>query len=318
MVKLIGDKDLGRYIGFDQTENINLLLDRLSYGSKLVSVKSLNWGNTNIVYLINALSAKGEFFRAVIRSYKEAFDTDYIMKAEREYQILKYIHKTAMIPVPKPLILDNAGLIFKNPSIVIEYIEGNIDISPEEPTIWAQKIARSLVKIHRIPLDTSIINILSDANSKALWFLKDQNNIPEFVSKYPKGEKVWTALKNHVITIDFTPKSIVHFDFWSGQLLWSERNIAAILDWEEVGFGNPAIDVASCYMGMVIGGKHDAATEFLNVYSSETNGTIRNLNFWKLVVAVRPMLHPEGWIDLEPAKYRFNRYLETILQDISY
>jgi aminoglycoside phosphotransferase (APT) family kinase protein len=63
----------------------------------------------------------------------------------------------------------------------------------------------------------------------------------------------------------------------------------AVVDWEEVGRGDPAIDVAYCRMDFFMAGLPDAGNEFLRVYEQATQRKVANLGFWGLAAAVRPM-----------------------------
>lgn len=57
---------------------------------------------------------------------------------------------------------------------------------------------------------------------------------------------------------------LTHFNYWSGNILWAGRQIAAIIDWEEVGCGDPAVGIAYCRMDMILQGFSDAADKFVN------------------------------------------------------
>jgi aminoglycoside phosphotransferase (APT) family kinase protein len=110
-----------------------------------------------------------------------------------------------------------------------------------------------------------------------------------------------------------TPPSIVHIDYWSGNILWEADQISAVVDWEEAAYGNPGIDVAYCRMDMILLGMQAAADEFLQAYEAETGKPVSNLKLWELAAAVRPMFSPEGWISESPAKERFAWFIEQTI-----
>jgi aminoglycoside phosphotransferase (APT) family kinase protein len=87
----------------------------------------------------------------------------------------------------------------------------------------------------------------------------------------------------------------LHIDYWSGNILWHENEISAVIDWEEASYGDPACDVAYARMNMVLMSLPEAADEFLRVYESETGSKIKNLGFWELAACVRPMIDPVDW-----------------------
>ena len=109
------------------------------------------------------------------------------------------------------------------------------------------------------------------------------------------------------------PPTLVHIDYWPGNILWRGGQIAAIVDWEEAAFGDPSIDVAYCRMQMYLKGTGSVADEFLDAYEREASQRVSNLGFWELAAAARPMFSPEGWIDESPAKERFSQFIDDAM-----
>jgi aminoglycoside phosphotransferase (APT) family kinase protein len=103
--------------------------------------------------------------------------------------------------------------------------------------------------------------------------------------------------------------TLVHLDYWPGNVLWDQDQITAIVDWEEAAYGDPAIDVAYCRMEMYLSGWGDVADEFLETYEREADRQVANLGFWELAAAARPMFNPEGRITESPAREAFGRFI---------
>jgi aminoglycoside phosphotransferase (APT) family kinase protein len=102
---------------------------------------------------------------------------------------------------------------------------------------------------------------------------------------------------------------LVHIDYWSGNILWDQGRIAAVVDWEEAAHGDPGIDVAYCRMDMFLSGLGPVADEFLEAYEAEAGRSVANLELWELAAAARPMFHADGWISGSPGKERFHRFI---------
>ncbi len=90
--------------------------------------------------------------------------------------------------------------------------------------------------------------------------------------------------------------TLVHVDYWSGNLLGSGDQVSAVVDWEEAGYGDPAIDVAYSVMELFLEGLDDDADDFLRTYHRETGRTLANLAYWKLAASARPMMDLDGWL----------------------
>ena len=164
------------------------------------------------------------------------------------------------------------------------------------------------------PIDPLTTSFLLDANSEVLWFLKPKDSMPEYISANPQGKDLWQAMLEYLPNLITVEPALVHIDYWSGNILWDQGAISAVVDWEEAAQGDPGIDVAYCRMDMILSGMGEAADRFLATYEKETGRPVANLGFWELAAAVRPMLTPEGWISESPAKERFVGYVDAAIE----
>jgi aminoglycoside phosphotransferase (APT) family kinase protein len=128
---------------------------------------------------------------------------------------------------------------------------------------------------------------------------------------------VWQILHDQFPNLQTVPPVLLHIDYWSGNILWRENEISAVIDWEEAAYGDPAVDVGYGLMNITMMDLPDAADEFLRVYEAETSRTLRNLGFWQLAAAVRPMIAPADWrINQSPGKVVFQKFIEEAKQNI--
>jgi aminoglycoside phosphotransferase (APT) family kinase protein len=280
--------------------------------SQLMAIVPLAGSDSNATYLVKALSADDNEIAIVVRRYKIFYHYDRAEKARREYRLFTLLYHSE-IPVPEPLLLDDSGSILGSPGIVTRYVPGTLDLTPSDPSAWASEIARILAAIHRVPGASFDTGFLLNAHTEALWFFYPDTGIPDYMAAHPQGEAVWSALERLVPTLQVVPPSIVHLDYWSGQLLWRDGRIVAVVDWEEVAYGDPAIDVAYFRMDMVLSGKADVADIFLHAYEQAVGQSVANLGFWELAASVRPMFHPEGWVSDSPFRERFTQFIDAAL-----
>jgi aminoglycoside phosphotransferase (APT) family kinase protein len=293
------------------SEQLHHLLEIVSPGSQFVATNSLEGSFSNSTHLVDARDKDGSAFRIVTRRYAVFGDYDRGQKARREFKTLELLHKNNQ-PVPEPLYLDETGAVLGTPGIVTRYVPGQLVMSPPRPVNWAHTLAKTLATIHTVPVTDS--TFLLKANSEALWFIGKGDAMPQYVAAHPLGPLVWETILEHLPTYQEVSPTLVHIDYWSGNILWDAQQISAVVDWEEAAFGDPGIDVAYCRMDTVLANSHDAADEFLKFYEAETGKPVANLGLWQLAASIRPMINPVGWVSESPAKERFAQFIDDAAQ----
>jgi aminoglycoside phosphotransferase (APT) family kinase protein len=293
--------------------SIQSLFEIIAPGSEFISIHALEGDFSNSTQLVECNAPDGSMFQIVTRRYAIFGDYDRGEKARREFKTLALLKKHGL-PVPKPLYLDDSGKILGSPGIVTGYMAGKLHMERPFPVQWAEKLAKTLARIHTVPIHSSNTSFLLDGNSEVLWFLKSKDSIPEYISAYPKGAALWQAMLDFLPKLKSVEPSLVHIDYWSGNVLWDEGAISAIVDWEEAAQGDPGIDVAYCRMDLILCGLPESADKFLETYEKEVGRPVSNLGFWELAAAVRPMFSPDGWISEATSKERFAYFVDEALQ----
>lgn len=294
-------------------EAIQAILDIILPGASYLNIHSLEGNFSNSTHLVNVRAYDGSLFQIVVRRYAIFGSYDQGEKARREFKTLQLL-KSHGFPVPEPLYLDDAGAFLGSPGIVTRYVPGRLVLAYPYPPGWAEIVAKTLAHIHTIPIDVPHTPFLLDANREVLWFLESQDAIPDYIRAHPKGMAVWEAVLEYLPKLIKVKPSLVHIDYWSGNILWANGAISAVVDWEEAAQGDPGIDVAYCRMDMILSGMNEAADQFLKTYEAAVNKPTANLGFWELAAAVRPMFSPDGWISEPPARERFADYVDAAIQ----
>jgi len=275
-------------------EVVQDLLKEIAPGSNLLTFSLLPGSFSNSTHIVEARLVNGSDLKFVVRRYAVFGDYDRGEKARREFKTFEYLHQYG-IPAPEPLYLDDTGTLLGTPGIVTRFVPGRLILSaPADPLDWARELAVTLAKIHSIPCGAKVQSFLLDANAEATWFLKS-DTAPGYMQTYPGGTEVWQFLHEAFPGIRTMPSGLVHIDYWSGNILWHENRISAVLDWEEAAYGDPVIDVAYARMNMILMGLTQSADDFLQIYESEMGCKVENIGFWELAAAVRPMIDPEEW-----------------------
>ena len=277
-----------------QIEIVQTLIDGIAPGSAVLSIGLLPGSFSNHTHLVEARLPNGNPYKIVVRRYKVFGDYDRGEKAQREFKTFELLHKH-QVPAPEPLLLDVSGDILGSPGIVTGFVEGNLRMDvPTDPIDWARKLAKTLGTIHSIPCGEDEQKFLLNGNKEASWFLK-YDAPPRYMQEYPGGADLWQTMRDLFSHVQADSPSLLHIDYWSGNILWHENEISAVLDWEEASYGDPAVDVGYARMNMILMAAPEAADEFLRVYESEMGRKIKNLGFWELAATVRPMIDPVDW-----------------------
>ena len=277
-----------------QEKIVLALLEQVAPGSSLLNVNLLPGSFSNHTHLIEARLPNGKPYKIVVRRYKIFGDYDRGEKAHREFKTFELLNQY-QVPAPQALLLDKTGKILGAPGIVTGFVEGNLLLeAPANVMDWTRKLTRMLAKIHSIPCGRDEQSFLLMGNAEASWFL-NYDAAPKYMQAYPGGADLWQMLRELYPNIQMVHPSLLHIDYWSGNILWHKNEISAVLDWEEAAYGDPAIDVAYARMNMFLMNLPDAADEFLRVYESDTGRKIENMGFWELAASVRPMTDPVDW-----------------------
>ena len=298
-------------------ERVQSFLDQFMPGSKIASIHLIEGDFTNYTHLIEVEASHAAPQRIVLRTYNPAYGSSMSLKANIEFNTLSWLHGSA-IPVAEPLHLDPDGSYLGSPGFAMHFVPGSLimwpDNPPSNPIQYATKAAAMLASIHLFPCEP-MPAFLVDGNGFVLWFLRS-DKIPGYLLSHPDGPAIWNAIHNHQPDFRQSKKVLHHGDYWEGNLLWEGDEISGVMDWEEAGYAEPGADVAYFMMGMYLIGHPEAAEAFLSRYEAIAGKKVEHLAFWELAAAVRPINHPEGWIDKPPFQERLRRFVAGALSRI--
>jgi len=81
---------------------------------------------------------------------------------------------------------------------------------------------------------------------------------------------------------------VLHGDYFPGNIVWRDGDIAAVIDWESAALGDPMADVASTRLDLRWIYGTDAAEAFTDRYLTRTGRSTATLPIWELVISLRP------------------------------
>ena len=266
-----------------------LVLDRIAPGHRFVGAIAADAAYTNQVEILDALDSDGARIRLVVKRLTDSRDAK---RAAAEFHALQ-IARQHGVPAPKPLFLDSTGELLGLPGIITAFAPGKQVMLPRDVESWAAGFARILLKIHAISPSVGESARLYDGREIGLYFLT--GHWPETNSGHPLSDAIFDTVRELSPGIATTARSLLHVDFWPGNVLWHRGEITAVLDWDGAAVGDPALDVANFRMEMHLRGIRAAADLFLQTYEAEA-GKVRNLGFWELAAAARPLPNPRAWL----------------------
>lgn len=182
-------------------------------------------------------------------------------KYAREAAALPVIKAYVPVAVPEPLAFLPGSADFPFGVIGYRKLPGELiqaeALSRVEAQVIAEQIGSILAALQRIPLDA--LGLDGNGNARRARWLAALSRQWQVVSpalrgalqveEYRKVVQWWENLLADESMQDFSPV-VQHGDLWYGNLLVEGERVVGLLDFEEVGIGDPAMDfVPQLYLG---------------------------------------------------------------------
>jgi len=230
---------------------LELVLEHYNLG-RLKTFKIIEGGYVNLNFQI--FTTKGVFF---LREYKDFFN---INKIKNLNKLLLKLKKQGF-PVAKPMLtkegeslVELEGKVFS----VSEYIEGEkYNFSKEHFFSAAKCLANFHKNVSSIPPENGTIISCHNTEHIRLLFQGKESIINKIQEKKQKTQfdfhliESINRLKKHFYLFEkdlpYVKKrdnlSIIHGDFWYGQLIFHENEVAALIDFDSIKIGSTEYDL---------------------------------------------------------------------------
>jgi aminoglycoside phosphotransferase (APT) family kinase protein len=194
--------------------------------------------------------------------------------AEDEFRLLQLL-ESAGVPAPTPRYLDAKAEIFFTPSLVVDYVEGELPPAAADREEVVRQLAAVLAEIHRI-----------DRSTVDLSFLRDIAAMPP---DGPADDHRARSVLEAALPLPRRNRSVLlHGDFWPGNTLWRDGRILAVIDWEDAAVGDPLADVANARLELLWALGSGAMDAFTRRYRALAGGTdFTDLPYWDLWADLR-------------------------------
>ncbi len=273
---------------------------RLHPDSHLLRAWPLEGGGSALMTALEILLPDGQTRKRVVRRFQGGDPA----KAGREFRLLRLVH-SAGIPVPIPYDLDESGTIFATPYLVIDYVDGRIDFAPANIGDFARQMAAQLAAIHQ--LDTTTLD-LSFLPRHGRGF----GDVTPSEAACPDAAPIRAALETRWPLPQVNPPALLHGDFWPGNVLWRDGQVAAVIDWEDAAVGDPLADFAITRLDMRLIFGLDAMQAFTEAYQTRMTLDFTHLAYWDLCAALRAAPYLADWAVGYPALGRPDITAETL------
>jgi aminoglycoside phosphotransferase (APT) family kinase protein len=276
------------------------LVQRMNPQARLVRAWKLTGGASSEITALEVEEFDGQSTKLIVRRHGEIDRAHNPQIARDEFRLLQ-IALAHGLTAPKPYYLDESCEVFPTPLLIIEYIDGETVFAPADVSTYLRQMAEQLAKIHAVK------------DLPALSFLPKQE---KGFGERPKtldvslGEgRIREALEAAWPLAQINDPVLLHGDYWPGNILWKDGQLAAVIDWEDAQVGDPLADLGNCRLELLWAFGVDAVTECTERYRSMTSIDFTNLPYWDLCAALRPCGKLSDWgLDTETEQHMRERH----------
>lgn len=208
----------------------------------------------------------------------------------RDFRLLERLRHRGL-PVPEPILMDPEGELAGRPTLILDYLEGELDLDPADLPGLVGRLAAQLAAIHATPSD-DLRALVRDRDAHIAAVLADP---PARMDETVDEAGVRAVLARGRPGPGNRP-GLLHGDFWPGNVLWKDGEISGVIDWEGASWGDPLYDVAITRLDMLWAYGPEAMAGFTDAYARAAPAVdLAALPWFDLVAALRPAGEVSRW-----------------------
>lgn len=285
-----------------EKQQFAVMVERVYPHSNLVGAYRLAGGVSAQVVVLVAELPGGQVRKMILRQHGAGDLRQNPQIAADEFSLLGALH-AAGLPVPQPWYLDQSGEVLSTPYLIAEYIEGKTEFTPLDSPACVQQLATCLTMIHKV--DASRLAFLPRLEEQiASWFEADTASHQQPLFRTLRAAWPW-----------FQPgkPSLLHGDYWPGNVLWRDGRLAGVIDWEDAKLGDPLADLANSRLEILWGYGIDSMHSFTLHYQSMMCINLASLPYWDLWAALRKGTQISRWGLDEAAEQKMRVELDVFV-----
>jgi len=259
--------------------------------SKLLRTWKLKGGISARVMALEIEQPDSQTKKMIVRQYGDVDLKHNPQVAADEFKLLQLLQSVG-VAAPMPYHLDQSGEIFSTPYLVIEYIEGETGFASSDVTDLIFQLATHLSRIHAVDCSHLDVSFLPQQEHRFAEKLRERPT--NMIESFDEGqirdilEAVWPLPQRN-------SSVLLHGDFWPGNIVWKDGQIAAVIDWENAALGDPLADVANSRREILWAFGIDGMRSFTHQYQALTTIDFTHLPYWDLCAALRTASQLAEW-----------------------
>lgn len=195
--------------------------------------------------------------------------------ARDEYLLLRILRE-AGLPVPRALYLCETH---EPPFLITASVDGSAERGCARTESRAGALASILNDIHALDLGSLDLAFLPQVGDR---ILRKRSPLTD------DQRRIQAAMRKTASRIKVNAPALLHGDFWPGNLLWREGDLAAIIDWEDAMIGDPLADLGKSRLELLWALGREAMREYTACYLALNRRlNARPLPYWDLWGAFR-------------------------------
>lgn len=266
------------------TEKFSRLVHKIDPNSTLLRVWPLTGGISAQVNAVEIKDRFGQTRKLVVRQHGAV---DFGLNpdiARDEFTLLTHLHVQGL-PIPKPLFVDESDEILSQPYLVVAYVDHDSDFNSVQLPDHMAQLAQALATIHR----TKGVDALSFLPNQAESIAGRIKNRPMQMDDSIEEGHIRAALEFFWPWPQWNPTTLLHGDYWPGNVLWKDGKIAAVIDWEDAMLGDPLADLGNTRLEILWAYGEDAMQQFTRAYQAILPSLdYSQLPYWDLSATIRP------------------------------
>jgi aminoglycoside phosphotransferase (APT) family kinase protein len=267
------------------------VVQKIASQSKLLRMWQLKGGVSAQVTAFEIERPTGQTQKMIVRQHGAVDLKHNPQIAADEFKLLHLLSSVGLA-VPTPYYLDQSCEIFSTPYIVIEYIEGESEFAVLHIAKIIPLLATYLSRIHQIDCSKLDLTFLPEQEKRYIEKLRER---PARVDELLQEGRIRDTLEAVWPLSQHNPSTLLHGDFWPGNILWKDGQLVAVIDWEDAALGDPLADVANSRLEILWAFGIDAMLDFTRHYQTMTSIDFTNLPYWDLCAALRPIAQMAQW-----------------------
>ena len=275
----------------DQFERIAQAIDP---DARITSTRQLTGGISCRMDVVTLESSSQPTREVVIRQYGPWHKDDDPHPGEIESMALGHLSAND-INAPRLVLSEEATEIMGAPTIVTSLIDGKSIVQPADVHDWAEQLVGAIVPVHAAPV-TDELRMKIPALYPAIDRLFSRSEPTAEIAGHLLGLQLWQAAKEMWPNVDKSGDCLIHADYWPGNTVWKDDQLAAIVDWEEPRIGEPTWDIAIVVQDAAVFGM-DIEQTVLNHHAKISDRPLRDYEFWRMYIAMTEMPDPGVWVD---------------------